>query len=150
MTQFFASGGQSIGVSASVSACFSISPSNEYSGQISFRTDWISLQSKGLSRVFSNTTVQKHQFFGTQLSFRFLPYINMNQPCPLPLEHPSHLSPPIPSHPSRLSQNMGLSSLSHTANFHRVSALHMGVYMLPRHSIHLSHPLLPPLPQLCA
>ena len=40
---------------------FSISPSNEYSGLISFRMDgWISLQSKGLSRVFSNTTVQKH------------------------------------------------------------------------------------------
>ena len=48
---------------------FSISPSNEYSGLISFRMDWwISLQSEGLSRVFSNTTVQKHQFFGTQLS----------------------------------------------------------------------------------
>ena len=48
---------------------FSISPSNEYSGLISFRIDWwISLQSKELSRVFSNTTVQKHQFFGAQLS----------------------------------------------------------------------------------
>ena len=48
---------------------FSISPSNEYSGLISFRwTAWISLQSKGLSRDFSNTTVQKYQFFGTQLS----------------------------------------------------------------------------------
>ena len=45
---------------------FSISPSNEYSGLISFRMD--SLQSKGLSGVFSNTTVQKHQFFGAQLS----------------------------------------------------------------------------------
>ena len=44
---------------------FNISPSNEYSGLISLGwTDWISLQSKGLSRVFSNTTVQKHQFFG--------------------------------------------------------------------------------------
>ena len=43
---------------------FSISPSNEFSGLISFGwTGWISLQSKGLSRVFSNTTVQKHQFF---------------------------------------------------------------------------------------
>ena len=39
---------------------FSIHPSNEYSGLISFRTGWISLQSKGLSRVFSKTTVQKH------------------------------------------------------------------------------------------
>ena len=48
---------------------FSISPSNEYPGLISFRmTGWISLQSKGPSRVFSNTTVQKHQFFGIQLS----------------------------------------------------------------------------------
>ena len=47
---------------------FSNSPSNEHSGLISFRTGWTSLQSKGLSRVFSNTTVQKHQFFDTQLS----------------------------------------------------------------------------------
>ena len=48
---------------------FSISPSNEYSGLISFRIDWwISLQSKGLLKIFSNTTVQKHQFFGAQLS----------------------------------------------------------------------------------
>ena len=47
---------------------FSISPSDEYSGPISFRMDWLDLQSKGLARVFSNTTVQKHQFFGTQLS----------------------------------------------------------------------------------
>ena len=47
---------------------FNISPSSEYSGLISFRMDWlISLQSKGLSRVFFNTTVQKHQFFGAQL-----------------------------------------------------------------------------------
>ena len=48
---------------------FSISPSNEYSGLISLGwVGWISLQSKGLSRVFSNTTVQKHRFFGAQLS----------------------------------------------------------------------------------
>ena len=47
---------------------FSISPSNKYSGLISFRMDWMSLLSKGLSRVFSNTPVQKHQLFGTQLS----------------------------------------------------------------------------------
>ena len=47
---------------------FNISPSNEYSGLISFRMDWlISLQSKGLSRVFSNTTIQ-NQFLGAQLS----------------------------------------------------------------------------------
>ena len=48
---------------------FSISPSNEHPGLISFRMDWlVSLQSKGLSRIFSNNTVQKHQFFGAQLS----------------------------------------------------------------------------------
>ena len=47
---------------------FSISPSNEYSRLISFRKDWFDLQSKGLSRVFSNTTVQKHQFFGVRPS----------------------------------------------------------------------------------
>ena len=49
---------------------FTISPSNDYLGLISFRIDWFDLlQSKRLSRVFSNTTVQKHQFFGIQLSF---------------------------------------------------------------------------------
>ena len=48
---------------------FSISPSNEHPGLSPLGlTGWISLQSKGLSRVFSNTTVQKHQFFSTQLS----------------------------------------------------------------------------------
>ena len=48
---------------------FSISPSNEYSGLISFRIDWFDLLVvQGLSRVYSNTTVQKHQFFSTQLS----------------------------------------------------------------------------------
>ena len=48
---------------------FNISPSNERPGLISFRMDWfISLQSRGPSRVFSNTTVQKHQFFSAQLS----------------------------------------------------------------------------------
>ena len=48
---------------------FSIIPSKEIPGPISFRMDWLDLlQSKGLSRVFSNTTVQKHQFFGSQPS----------------------------------------------------------------------------------
>ena len=55
---------------------FSISPSNEYSGLISFSIDWLDLmQIKGLSRVFSNTTVQKHQFFGTQPSLWFNSHI---------------------------------------------------------------------------
>ena len=57
---------------------FSISPSKEIPGLISFRiwTGWIPLQSKGLSRVFSNTTVQKHQFFGAQLSSQSNSYIH--------------------------------------------------------------------------
>ena len=50
---------------------FSISPSNEYSELISFRIDWLDLLAvQGLSRVFSNTTVQKNQFFGAQLSLQ--------------------------------------------------------------------------------
>ena len=65
MSQFFTSGGQSIGVSASAS----VLPMNIQDWFPLGWTDWISLQSKGLSRVFSNTTIQKHQFFGTQLSF---------------------------------------------------------------------------------
>ena len=56
---------------------FSISSSNEYSGLISLGwTGWISLQSKGLSRVFSYTTVQKHQFFSPQLSLQFNSHIH--------------------------------------------------------------------------
>ena len=64
ISQFFASGGQSIGVSASAS----VLPMNTQDWSPLGCTGWISLQSKGLSRVFSNTTVQKHQFFGAQLS----------------------------------------------------------------------------------
>ena len=64
MSQFFTSGGQSSGVSASAS----VLPMNIQDWYPLGWTSWIFLQSKGLSRVFSNTTVQKHQFFGTQLS----------------------------------------------------------------------------------
>ena len=61
-SQLFASGGQSIG-----SFSFSISPSNEHYWSPLEWTGWVSLQSKGLSKIFSNTTVQKHQFFSAQL-----------------------------------------------------------------------------------
>ena len=64
MSQLFTSGGQSIGVSASAS----VLPINTQDWSPLGWTGWISLQSKGLSRVFSNTTDQKHQFFSTQLS----------------------------------------------------------------------------------
>ena len=66
VNQFFASGGQSIRDSASASA--SVLPMNIQDWFPLGWSGWISLQSKGLSRVFSNTTVQKHQFFGAQLS----------------------------------------------------------------------------------
>ena len=64
MSQFFASGDQSIGVSASTS----VLPMNIQDWFSLGLTGLISLQSKGLTRVSSNTTVQEHQFFGTQLS----------------------------------------------------------------------------------
>ena len=64
MSQLFPWGGQSIGILALAS----VLPTNNQGWSPSEWTGWISLQSKGLSRVFSNTTVQKHQFFGAQLS----------------------------------------------------------------------------------
>ena len=64
MSQFFASGGQSIGASASAS----VLPMNIQDWFLLGCTGWISLQSKGFSSVFSNTTVKKHQFFSSQLS----------------------------------------------------------------------------------
>ena len=64
MNQLFTWGGQSTGVSASAS----FPPKKSQGWSPSEWTGWISLQSKGLSRIFSNTTVQKHQFFSAQLS----------------------------------------------------------------------------------
>ena len=72
MSQFFASGGQSIGVSASAS----VLPMNIQDWFPLGWTDWISLQSKGLSRVSSNSTLQKHQFFGDKLSLWFNSHIH--------------------------------------------------------------------------
>ena len=81
MSQLFASGGQSMG-----SFSFNISPSNEHPGMISFRMDWLDLLAvQGLSRVFSNTTVQKHQFFGAQLSLQSNSHIHtwlLEKPLP--------------------------------------------------------------------
>ena len=79
MSQFFASGGQSIGVSASAS----VLPMNTQDWSLLGWTGWISSQSEGLSRVFSNTTVQKHQLFGAQLSSQSNPHIQI-----WPLEKP--------------------------------------------------------------
>ena len=71
MSQLFTSGGQSIGLSASAS----VLPMNTQDRSPLGWTGWISLQSKGLSRVFSNTTVQKHQFFSAQLSLWYNSHI---------------------------------------------------------------------------
>ena len=84
MSQLFASGGQSIGVSASTSAL----PMNIQDWSPLGWTGWISLQSKGLSRVFSNTTAQKHQYFvgssKKQESFRkTLTFALLTTPKPL-------------------------------------------------------------------
>ena len=68
VSQFFTLGGQSIGVSASALVLLMNIQDWLFLGW----TGWISLQSKGISRVFSNTTVQKHQFFGTQLSHPYM------------------------------------------------------------------------------
>ena len=76
MSQFFASGGQSIGASPSAS----VLPMNIQDLFPLQLTGLISLQSKGLSRVFSNTTVQKHQFFGTQLCLQSTSHIH-NMPA---------------------------------------------------------------------
>ena len=72
MSEFFAWGGQSIGVSALASVLLK----NTQDWSPLEWTGWISLQSKGLSRVFSNTTVQKHQFFGAQLSSQYNSHIH--------------------------------------------------------------------------
>ena len=79
MSQLFAWGGQSTGVSASPS----VLPMNTQDWSPLGWTDWISLQSKGLSRVFSKTTVQKHQFFSAQSSSQSNPHIHT-----WPLEKP--------------------------------------------------------------
>ena len=79
MSQLFSSGGQSNGVTASAS----VLPKNTQDWFPLGWTGWISLQSKGLSRVFSNTTVQKHQFFSAQLSSQFNSHIHT-----WPLEKP--------------------------------------------------------------
>jgi len=79
MSQLFAWGDQSIGVSALAS----VLPKNTQDWSPVEWTGWISLKSKGLSRVFSNTTVQKHQFFGTELSSQSNSHIRI-----WPLEKP--------------------------------------------------------------
>ena len=83
VSQLFTWSSQSIGVSASAS----VIPMNTQDWSPLGWTGWISLQPKGLSGVFSNTTIQKHQFFGTQLSLQSNPHIHtwpQEKPKPLP------------------------------------------------------------------
>ena len=83
MSQLFTWSGQSTGVSASAS----VLPMNTQDWSPLGWTGWISLQAKGLSRVFSNTTVQKHQFFGAQLSSQsnsHIPTWALEKPQPWP------------------------------------------------------------------
>ena len=83
ISQLFTRGGQSTGVSASAS----VLPMNTQDSSPLGWTSWISLQSKGLSRIFSNTTVQKHQFFGAQLSSQSNSHIHtwpLEKPEPWP------------------------------------------------------------------
>ena len=90
MSQLFASGGQSIGVSSSTSVLLMNTQDWSPLGW----AGWISLQSKGLSRVFSNTTVQKHQFFGAQLSSQSNSHIHRRRqwhPTPGLLPGKSHV-----------------------------------------------------------
>ena len=86
VSQLFTWGGQSTGVSALASFL----PKKSQGWSLSEWTGWISLQAKGLSRVFSNTTVQKHQFFSTQLSSQSNSHIHT-----WPLEKPSWLDGPL-------------------------------------------------------
>ena len=87
---------------------FSISPFNKYSGLIFFRMDWLdSLQYKGLSRVFSNATVQKHQFFGTQPSLWSNSHIHTHG---LALIWSNHLTSSLYFHISKLIVSVLLTS----------------------------------------
>ena len=84
---------------------FSISPSNDIQNLFPLGwTDWISLQSKGLSRVFSKTTVQKHQFFGAQLSYSptltsvHIQFSSVAQSCLTLCDPVNHSTPGLPVH----------------------------------------------------
>ena len=91
MSQFFISGGLSIGTSASAS----VPPINIQDWFPLGLTGLISLQSKGLTRVFSNTTVQKHQFFSTQPSVQFS---SVTQSCPTLCDPMNCSTPGLPIH----------------------------------------------------
>ena len=130
MSQLFTSGGQSIAVLASTS----VFPMNIQDWFPIGWTGWISLQSKGLSRVFSKTTVQKHQFFSAQLSLYSnsqitvsVQFSSVTQSCPT-LRDPMNLSTPgLPVHHQLLEFTQ--------THIHRVSD-----------AIQPSHPLSPPSP----
>ena len=101
MSEFFTSGGQSIGASASTSV---LSMNTQDWSPLGW-TGWIALQSKGLSRVFSNSTVQNHQFFSTQLSLQSNSHIHTSvqfssvaQSCPTLCDPMGCSTPSFPVH----------------------------------------------------
>ena len=108
MSQLFAWGGRSTGVSTSAS----FPPEKSQGLSPSEWTGWISLQSKELSRVFSNTTVQKHQFFGAQLSSQSNSHIHQVSDAIQPSHPWSSPSPPAPN------------SSQHQSLFQWVNSLH--------------------------
>ena len=168
VSQFFTSGGQSIGVLASAS----VLPMNVQDWFPLGWTGWISLLSKGFSRVFSNTTVQKRQFFSTQLSFLFiylfsilfyfltLQYrigfaIYQNESATgihvFPILNPPPFSLPIPYQWfwSSSAPAPGIQYLASNLDWRLVSC--MILYMFQCHSPKSSHPLpLPPSPKDCS
>ena len=172
MSQLFTWGGQSIGVSASAS----VLPMNTQDWSLLGWTGWISLQSKGLSRVFSNTIVQKHQFFGAQLSSQSNSHIHTWPAIRVPsLKSLSLCSPKFKAKPKVLSQVCRLSDVwAWEKLYNRVCFLTrvccgsvakscltlcepMNCYLLEFAQTHvhwvgdaiqLSHPLLPPSPAL--
>ena len=117
MSQLFAWGGQSTGVLASVS----VPSMNPQDWSPLGWTGWISLQSKGLSRVFSNTTVQKHQFFGTQLSSQSNSHIHTWL----------YIYCLWISFPPRSSQTTEYSSLCYTVGSQWLSTFYIVVYICP-------------------
>ena len=124
MSQLFAWGGQSTGVSALASFL----PKKSQGSSPSEWTGWISLQSKGLSRVFSNTTVQKYQFFGAQLSSQSNSHIHA-----WPLEKPwpsldgSLLNL---SHPKILGNHFGKTNISDSIGFEGAEQRTTGQYVI--------------------
>ena len=125
MSQLFAWGGQSIKVSSSTS----VPPMNTQDWSPLEWTGWVSLKSKGLSRVFSNTTVQKHQFFGAQLSSQSNSHIHTWL-----LEKPVYADANYPRLPFENRWNTYSLNLSFTHNWEFFSCIISRIVSVPKSS----------------